>query len=161
MQGCFWYVPHLGREMGPALPEEGEMGLLSLGSHHNDAAGVHLAPVCSRKLEGNCGNCYLHGRSNKQVGKRWENSGTGLGWCSRIHEHGVSFCGARWLWKMLLLSSHCCMDYESPTPSERRSSPLQLHPTMCAAGSTIPAQERLRMEMCCIRNPLLPSAEGL
>lgn len=76
MQGCFWYVPHLGGEMGPALPEDGEMGLLSLGSPHNDAAGVHLAPVCSRKLEGNCGNCYLHGRSNKQVGKRWENSGT-------------------------------------------------------------------------------------
>lgn len=39
--------------------------------------------------------------------------------------------------------------------------PCSSIPTMCAAGSTIHAQERLWMEMCCIWNLLPSSAEGL
>lgn len=44
---------------------------------------------------------------------------------------------------------------------EEGAAPCSSIPTSCAASSTICAQEGLRMEMCCIWNPLPPSAEGL
>lgn len=119
--------------------------LLHSCSPHSDAAGVHLAPVCSRRLEGNNGNYSLLDTSGETLQCKLGRGGgavprgaqlcSGTGWCSRVCEHNASVPGAGWPWKMLLCC-HCCMDSEIPTPTAQtwsqygsRSSPLQLHPS--------------------------------
>lgn len=150
--------------------------LLHSCSHHSGAAGVHLALVCSRKLEGNCGNYSLFDTSGETLQFRLGRgrgtvgvgallcSGTGLGWCSKSmntmplsleHDGLGRYCSpvtAAWTMRAQNLGTSGVNMEETPCSSI---------PTMCAAGSTIHGQEELWMEMCCIWNLLPSSAEGL
>lgn len=109
-----------------------------------------------------------------QVGKRWGNCVEEL--CSAV---GQAWDGAPECMNTMPLSlehdglGRCCSPVTAAwimTPQhpgapgvnvEEGAAPCSSIPTTCAAGSTIRAQERLRMEMCCIWNLFPPQLRGL
>lgn len=120
------------------------MGLLHSCSPHSDAAGGHLAPVCSRKLEGNCGNHSLLDTSGGTLQNKLGRGGETLWRSSALQWDSLGAGAPEFMNTMPLSLEHdglgrCCSPVTAAwtmrpqhtgTWSQygRRSSPLQLHP---------------------------------
>lgn len=167
MLRCSWYVPHLAREMGPFLPEEGEMGPPELGLCGCSCTAalltvmllvftwLHCAQENLRKIVGIIPCLILLrklynasweevGELSSTMGQAWDGTPEQMNTMPLSLEHdGLGRCCSPLTAAWTMRPQH--PELRPGVNMEEGAAPCSSAPTTCAASSTVCARERLRV----------------